>query len=234
VLHDPCLLGARGIALLDQFGVVACGLHPSTDKGTQGIAVIDLSDPGQLKLVARLDEHSDPRIVSGGSVVVDAPRRLAFVSMYRHDGVMVFDLSEPGSPRLRATFHSEDLDSTRGMSLRDGILFVSGAASRSIVAVDTSDPDALLQIGAVRHPHLAGARGNTLVADQSLLVVSARSAGRSVLVDVRDPKRMAVHGTAGRHPGLYGVSARGDYFAHVSASTGELWIGRVRKIAVNP
>jgi hypothetical protein len=59
-------------------------------------------------------------------------------------------------------------------------------------------------------------------------VISSRSAGKSVLVDVRDVRRMAIHSTAGQHPGLYGACANGDHFAHVSASTGALLIGRVR------
>jgi hypothetical protein len=228
VLQDPRLLGARGVAFLDHYAVFACGLHPSTDKGTQGIAVIDIADPRRLKLVARLDEKTDPRIVSGGSVKVDESRRLAFVSMYRHDGVMVFDLTEPASPRLRSVFHTKDLKSARGLSLRDEVLFVSGADSRSIVAVDTSNPDALAQVGALHHRDLAGARGNGLIAGRQFLVVSSRSAGKSVLVDVRDATRMTVHSIAGEHRGLYGACVEGDYFAHVSASTGALVIGRVR------
>jgi hypothetical protein len=228
VLHDPRLLGARGIAFLDHYAVFACGLHPSTDKGTQGIAVVDIADPRRLKLVARLDEKTDPRIVSGGSVKVDESRRLAFVSMYRHDGVMVFDISVPSAPRLRSVFHTKDLEGARGLSLRDGVLFVSGAESKSIVSLDTSDPDALAQLGALQHRDLAGARGNALLADRQVLVISSRSAGKSVLVDVRDVRRMAIHSTAGQHPGLYGACANGDHFAHVSASTGALLIGRVR------
>ncbi len=226
VLNNARLLGARGIAILGHHLIIACGLHPSTDKGTQGIAVIDISNPSNLKMVARLDESDDPRIVSGGSVVVDAERHIAFVSMYRHNGVMAFDISVPDKPRLLSVFDSKDIENARGLSLRGHVLIVSGSSSMSIVAVDTHRPDAPVQLGELRDPALRGARGNALISEYNLLVVSARG-GTSVLVDVFDPKRMAVRQVVGRHPGLYGVSVLGSYYAHASAASGSLVIGKI-------
>lgn len=220
--------GARGIDVQPELGCAFVALGHFKSGGDpslgEGLTVMDVSDPTDLRLAENLDGDDGDVYASGDAHYHDG---YVYTSGYQDGVLMVFDASDPLNTEWAATW-DPGFGDARGISSRrrDDVLFLNSPADDAVVAVDVSDPLQLSEIGRISDGRLAGARANSLDGDD--LFVSCRSSNRIAWIDVGDPTDMRITDTLQNDSltGAYGSFTDGEHAYAAAAGAGDLTAAR--------
>ncbi|MEZ5354710.1 MAG: hypothetical protein R2762_18910 [Bryobacteraceae bacterium] len=161
-----------------------------------GLAVIDIADPSQPRVVSIW--QSDRSLHGAAAILVRD--RYAYLGAMEH-GVFVFDIADPAHPERVAAFlpdpdyprpnpNRTQHPNARGFAIRDHHLFVA-FDSGGIRAIDVADPTNPHEIGRYVNPRMGRKQQayNNLVIEGDTAYVATDYAGMEVL-DIRDPARI--------------------------------------------
>lgn len=166
--------------------------------GSQGLQVVDISDPASPSLLATLSLFglaSAVAVVDSGLVVVG--RRGGGSA-----GISFVDVSVPTSPSVRGQLGSAFAPEPRAIAIKDTIAFVADE-SVGLLSIRFGDPDAPALLGLA-----SGGPARDLDLSGSSLLVATRSFGLQV-VDVFDPAVPVLRSETPTPP-LFGVARSGS------------------------
>ncbi len=146
------------------------------------LEVVEISDPAVPIFLASVAGLQNPNGTSYPYVAVDN----GFAFLAGRDGMVAFDLLDPGRPQVASVLILNDWLSpagVHGVATSNGLLFAS--TSLGLRIFDLADPYAPVERGRWMDPvYTADAWGSTLVAN---------AAGRVAVVDASDPDHLTAH-----------------------------------------
>ncbi len=163
-----------------------------------GMALIDVRRPREPAVISTWRSQIGMR--GSAAVVCDPERRRAYLAAMHH-GVLSFDISEPGAPRLLSTFQPDpdfpvrdpkpvQRPNARGLALRGDHLFVCYDAG-GLRVLDVSDPAEPSEVARYLNRGMKGKQSayNNIHLDGDTAYAAIDYAGVEVL-DITDPRRV--------------------------------------------
>ena len=188
-------LAATGLA--QRGSLVYISLGNSFAEGSEaGLAVVNATDPTRPSVESVWSSGIPGR--GSSAVVIDGSH--AYLSAMS-SGVLIFDITEPGRPRLLASLqpdvnfprpnpNSAQHPNARGSALHENVLFAAYDAG-GLRAIDVSDPDAPAEIGRYINagPGTKQQAYNNVVIDWPYLYAAIDYCGLEI-INIEDPGNM--------------------------------------------
>jgi hypothetical protein len=182
-------------------GVTVRGDFAYAVSGYGGFFVVDVSDPGELKLVGQCD-------TPGNATEVALRGNYAYVAD-RPAGVQIIDISDPADPQIAGLYDSVEL--ATGLDISGNLMAICNRTC-GVEFVDLADPVRPNHLSALRVGEAQGVR----IRD-NLAYVGLWHNRKLAIVDTSDPTRPMLRGEASLGGYGWGLGVRDDL---VYAATG--------------
>ncbi len=181
-------LDAMSLALVDGRLYVALGDFFAANGSRAGLAILDVGDPRQLRVLGLWTAGA----ITKGAAAVVVEGRYAYLGAM-NEGVKIFDISDPSAPRLISTFQPDpnyprrnptavQYPNARGLAIVGHRLFVADDAG-GLRVVDVGAPSAPREIGRYSNSRMGSKQQayNNLVVDGNRVYAAVDYAGLEIL-----------------------------------------------------
>ncbi len=182
-----------------------------------GMQVIDISNPNDLKPVAAIDADTSGAPIHGASSIIKDGNDIVITSP-EDNAISIVDVAEPANPVVIASLTKADclaqgclLDGVYDVSKNHNHLFVTSRLDNSISSFDITDRAHPKFVSSLTHSALAGARNLAVSPYSNKAYVTTTDS--VVAVDISDPANMTLAGIAADLPANVGP-ADFDFAGH--------------------